>query len=526
MKPNDTKPNWIGPLAGLAIPAAMGLLGFALFSSLAGIITGRDAGFHAYVFLLNADADSILGTLRGLFEGIQADYGPIHYLLCVPFWFAMGTVPTAFALPNLIILFCTLGLLAATLRRLDTPVGWTLVAGIALVGSNMGVGMYYSLNVDAIYTLAILAAFTAMIAPGPVSTSRWPTVFAAVLFCLLARLNTALYLLVPLAYQVALFFLERRRGESLGRVVASLVSRPIWLIALVAMMAMSLVYYGPKVEHFMPWNLVKGFNFHANPQAGVQFWSWANWTWFLRRVPQALPPALAIGLIPFAVYGWWKALVGRRVVTALFVAVPWLLYTLIVGTRKIEYIAPSLVLLLILGVVGIARVQNRVVKWGAVAFVLIVSTAQFFHSLGSPAPLSILAHHSLPNRVASRMLGWTCENLLHPDRVGVFDLSRRLAGEVVPPGQKGRMGILIQDENFGAISAWPLMENAPGRVDIRTFKDVAAMADVPLDLVLWVEFPWKKDLAAPEIPDRYRYIMTLELWQVDRIKVYLPKRPF
>ena len=523
---DDRKSPWMFIIAVLVL-VVVAVTAFVVVSDSTGIIIGRDAGYHAYVFFHQVFPSVSLGDLLADRQGQQRpDYGPAFVLLTTPFRALFGTYPSSFFAVNLFVLMLTFVLFAAMFSRMGVYPGWILIFGLCLIGSRLGTLIYFTYNIDAISTLATLGAFYVMAIDQKAASTRLPQVCAVLLFCVFVRVNTLIYLLVPVLFFALKIKNEGRAAQTTRAATKAFADRYAWTIAGATLFVLCVLYYWPKRAFFSPGNLAANNNFNFHPDAGLTLWTAQNWTWFFDRLSLVYAPALWVALLPLAAYGFWRLLPGRRLSAALFLFAPCLFYSLIIGTRKVEYLAPTFVMVLFFGIAGLAKLSNRPAKWAATAFLLIVSVAQFFFTLNNAAPLAMLSAQQFPNRVILRGLS-PAENIAGKfiDRKGSFELAHRLI-EVALPNKSGAVAVLSKyDYHKVPAPVVPVLESAPAGTSITELNDPFELSGRRFDLLLYSTDQGEDFLPPEPIGSLYRKALTLDLWQVDRVHVFLPKRP-
>ena len=171
---------------------------------------------------------------------------------------------------------------------------------------------------------------------------------------------------------------------------------------------------------------------------GGRVWTWSNWLWFPSRLPEMFSPAMLAVLAPLAVAGFWRGARGRRAWVVLYACVPVVIYSFIMGTRKIEYIGPTIALVVFFAVHAVAGLRRAGVRLGIVALLLALATGQAWWQIFGLTPYPILADRAAPNRVTSPMFAGVRGVMLDspvPDGSDVLPLAliRRL-GRLVEPG--------------------------------------------------------------------------------------------
>jgi hypothetical protein len=487
-----------------------------------GVITGRDATHHSMYFLHFVYPEADPGQMfRHFTNADRPDYGPSLRLALLPFWLEFGTRPAAFHAVNLVVLFGFLLLIARILRRLELDSSWTLLFGLLLLGSHIGLQMFFTLNYDALYALAVMLGFYFFVLDERPLIARWPALLAIALLALLIRINTLIYLFVPFVFLLIRLKKETRGGRIGSRIASAAFEHPVWLILVMGIAGADLAYYLPKLSHLTPSQLSVNNNLNFEPGLGVTLWSLKNWTWFASRLTDAVAPAIWVVLTPIAILGWWRSFASRRVTVALFALFPALLYTLIIGTRKIEYIAPSILLFLLCATLGFAQLKRAAIKLPILALILFVGTSQFWWSLDKLSPLPMYPSQTAPNhRVRSLLSDQLIE--LYPGQAGSYALAGRLLDIVLPEERQGRVGCFSVDTKIGLASFAPLLENSPTRAQVVSLDRLDEPSVQELDLLLVMERT-PSDFTLPEnLSKRFRLVSQLDLFQSETVAVYLP----
>lgn len=414
------------------------------------VISGRDCEYHTLRFFNYAYqwTDHKFPTAY--------QYGPLLPLATFPLWALLGPVPEALCGTNLLVFLALLVLLALTLRRLETDPAWIALLGTILAMSPLGFELFSTYNLDTLTVLAVMIAFHVMIAPSDTNLRNLPALCAVILFCTLVRPTTLIYLAVPILYQAYLFATDRpsrTTGQSGGGVA--------WVVLALLMVA-NAIYYGHKIPDIVH-HLTTHHDFSLdNTRYVAGLWTVENWTWFFRRLPETLHWALWFALAPLALFGWMRVFPTRaaKAAGALFLFFPLVVFSFILGTRYVQYIAPSIVLFVLLAVVGISRISKKALQ--AVAIVIVVALGAMFTE-----PINFSNQPTGYYELAPRLF-----QILDPDKrirsVGVINLDDHLLYEA-------------------NIMAAPLFADAPARFELDAWVPSKALGHVerlPYDLLV------------------------------------------
>ena len=385
--------------------AAVSLAGLLAFYALIDFVPGRDSDMHVRLFY-----ESFAPTERiylPLLLANYVNYGPVLKVLTFAVRSFLGDAPLTFGATNFVVFLLTCLLLARTLRRLGTDPAWGRVLGLTLLGTSVGLSAYYQYDVDAVYILAGLLAFDAILLSDRPRGSDLAANGAVSLFCLLVRLNALVYLIVPWAYWLTRW---ARSGDPasaspVGRRASRVLAAPIGrLAAAAALLAWSLACYLP-LRGWIWQVLTHGQD--AAPDFDVRstivapgLWTWANWLWFPARLPRMFSPATLAVLAPLAAAGFWRGARGRRAWVLLYAAVPALLYSFVMGTRKVEYIGPTIALVVVFAVHGLAGLRRPGARLGIAALLLALAAGQAWWQLFGLPPCPLLPDRAAPNRLA------------------------------------------------------------------------------------------------------------------------------
>ena len=513
--------------AAVFLLVLLALLAFAGFYSQVGYVTGRDAGNHAYLLFAQYYPHQTAHLLvANLIQPRKPQYGPALYLLTSLAWLQYKAIPATFGVVNLLMFFMCLGVLSRTLLRLKTDPAWILLLGLLLLFSRSGTVVFLTYNIDGIYTLGILVAFHYLIVANEKTTSLMPHALFALLLCAYVRINTLFYLLVPLLFFAIRLIRERPTGSDCKAMFARFFHVPLISLGVLALLVLNLKFYLHNVDFFYPSSVLGNADFYAKSDIGVELWSLENWLWYPTRLPLALAPVIWLFALPLAIFGVLKTLPGRKLDVALFVLVPMGLYSLIIGTRYIEYLIPSLIVVLLFAVAGLAQIQSRPIKMALVAGLLFFSAAQFQVSLYAPDPIPQLSERNSINALIRRVL---CPA---PDFLGInsslgskgdYKLARRLLPMLL--SKKKNPSIALFSDSSGDIypTFVPILEGIDFPVRMQAFARDQEVSWERFDLILYAKK--RSDKVQPPAPIREEFapIVTLDLWQEDRVFVYLPK---
>ena len=488
---------------------------------------GRDVGHHVLSFL------DILGPQKSptsFFSFLVGDshiqYGPGLKAVYYAFWKPLGTYPSTFVGVNLVALFCSFVLMAYILRRTKTNPAWVLVASIVLTGSWLGTRIYYSVGIDAVYTLGALAAFAVIVLPEP-SKLPWPVIGTVIFASLFLRLNALFYLVAPLGYLIVTERLWRPSSQPIVQIVNACKKRWFWSALAIVFGAGVVLFYGTKVDDYVTTFLPASVNFGHVDDLNITLWSWSNWSWFVRYLPEFLAPGVLVVLVPAAVAGWWWGFKTKRLAVALFALVPVFLYTLVIGTRYVEYITPSLILLMVCAVMGIGRIKSFSLRAILAGYLILVSLLQLFLTLGANWPLVTVGTWSPPDSVIRRMLTPTDNLGFKLYGRGRFATAHRLLDTALPKDRESLLGLMGFEKDCLMPTCMPatlapFLESTHVPLRYQAFDSAQAVQAARPDLLLVLELAAPSQPAFPAVPRSYREVFALIVIEELVVHAYLP----
>jgi hypothetical protein len=514
-------------IAALALLLILAAGQFAMFHLFNGVMVGRDSSQHAMSFLFSFAGQSWNPEFLHHFNTIEEpQYGPAFRLLTLPAWLAFGTYPFALSAVNFFIGIIVLVLGGFTLRRLGAKPSWILAFGLLLLGSQFWLRVFLTYNYDAIYAAAGLFGFTALIAKRDRCAIHFPVWCAALLFCAFIRLNTLIYLLVPSLFLMAPLIFGPRRSRSWILVGRSFRQRRAWWSLTIGLLLVDLWYYIPKLgEMFHKIFTHPDFQFHDDWGPKVTLWSWENWTWFFSHLPQAIAPGILLIFVPIAIWAWWK-LPRRRLVVALFTLVPLGFYCLIIGTRQIEFIAPSILLLILFMAFGLSQITDRKLRWPALVFVLVFGFAQFWNGVFHFPPIPFAQHDGTMNRALEKTLSFS---RIFPDEesLGTYETAHHILPVLFSDDQKRSVGAITLHDWVPRLALvpmlWSVFEDSPAHISTTAFEPPNRAAMHDLDALLVFDDAKPGDRIPEAIKGKYRTILSLRLYQVYQAHVMLPR---
>ena len=509
---------------------------FRIFHSVNGITVGRDGLHHVQLFLqylyaptMTLAKDTMLPIEHflhplGFFDFLRQlkglQYGPALNLLFFFFWNVFGNSPASFAGANLLAGLALLGVLAALLRRNGVHPAWMLVLGALLIGSNLGLVLYCTVNVDTLYTLGALLGLFVLITPTGSIATKWLWMGLILMLGVSARLNTLIYFAAPLMVLLAQTLKEICQGKVAGRNVWRAFSgHPVLVVLVVLLMGANLLYYLPYLHNLTPGKIISYNDFQPRVQEGKPLFLLSNWLWYARHLPAAVSPALWLILAPPAVWGWWKFFPGKRAGIALYLLLPYFLYSLILGVRWIEFLSPSIIAFFLLAVIGMASVKRAWLRWGLIAICLMISIGHLGRALDRSSSTDQIA----PDTWQDRILGGWYNQSPEPEAVGNRKLIRRLVSIVNSTGKPMTIGMGVLGHGEPShLSFLPLLQTAPAGSQAVFLKTSGKALEFPVDLWLIQESGWAPFEPSPEFLRRYREGGAFVVERSETLRVFLP----
>ena len=520
--PRSTHPGVL--VAGYALLFAVALAHFLAFYSARGNFVGRDAAGHVYAFLnslygINRSPNRVLQFLLGF----EANYGVALRALTLPFWWALGARPEAFGAVNLLLFAVTMLLLGASLKRTGGDAGWVPVLGLAILGVPEGTVLYVLYGIDAITALACLLVFHVAVA----RRADWRSVAVVALAGIFVRLNVLFYLAGPVVLEFVLWLRARRR-RGLADHARRVADAPVlWWALLVGLAALDALFYLPQIRYVHDY-VFSYEDFSLGNQAYAPgLWTIANWTWFFRHLDVWFSLPVGLLLVPFAVWGWWRGFVGRRLRVAVFVLSPLVLYSFIMGTRVSTYIVPSVLVFLLCTVRGLSLVRPRVLAWPVVTLLLLASFARIwvYHDLD---PIPWLRQGTPAHKVARALVPPRRVFSADDGEKGEYDRGRRLYGEMFPGRERVEVGTFtfaeIAQRQRAATLVTPFLGEFRTRARIYVIEPRVTTRP-SFDAVLVVTRGRDETDRLPAfLRPRYRWIGAITITPALSAQVYLPAR--
>ena len=296
---------------------------------------------------------------------------------------------------------------------------------------------------------------------------------------------------------------------------------------------MNLWYYLPALDDILH-HLVTSPDFRPeNSRVAGGLWTVENWTWFLRTLPAMVAPGICALLLPFSAIGWWRGFPGRRVAVLLFLFVPIVGFSLIIGVRNPEYIAPSVILSLLFAMHGISRVRRVGFRMAIVTVILFLGLSQFWVGVFGFQPIPRLAPQSFSNRLVRAMLS-NPTNYIAPLKpafrdVGDYKLLHRLLSTMFQEDEKATVCILNTSEKMNIDMCYailsPIFEKKPTCVNVAKLSEPSCIGAFPCDALLVFDDDvgeGKTEALDDMIEADFRKAISLTIFHRIYVHVYLP----
>ena len=491
-----------------------------------GDIRGRDAAHHVSTLLVTFLGWEHTGDPIAHFLTIDwPTYGPVLRVFTYPFWRIAGTDPLAFSLAAFAVFIATVVLLFKTLRALSIDPGWIAIAGILLLTSTFGQHVYFHYNIDGLSTLAVLWMYFVAVATPP-AERRAARVWTVALAALVVRLTTLIYTAAPMAtYLFERGVRSRRRsGPAEARSGWAAWIAPLFLLACAA------VFYASNLQNFADF-VVKTSDLDPSYTGIVPgIWSTENLTWFADHRDQLMMVGMWPPVLLLAAWGLVKLPGGRRLPTVLFAVAPVVPYLVIIGTRKADYLGPSLVIVLVLATIGLAKLPRTWLRWPVAAVLCFLCSCQFWFAQGLP-PVPC-ARPGGPVAVAVwRAMGMEKQTLFvrpHDEFLGTYPLARRTLDRLHANLGAHTVAIASVHPNVVWWKARPMLEaffeDAKTAPDARPIESLSEADRATFDALLVVSPAAGRD--APERAELSRWRLTYSYrltWGLFA-NLYLPAR--
>ena len=209
--------------------------------------------------------------------------------------------------------------------------------------------------------------------------------------------------------------------------------------------------------------------------------------------------------------------------------VPLVPYSLIMGTRQIEYVGPSIVVFVLLAACGVAMVRRAAIRGALLALLLAVSLPGVWQIVGLP-PLGSLQRSAAVDRLASTLYAGAPGSIAdRPEWIGRESEARELAGVLWASGAR-RIAIVdrfpephIPFQARGLLD--PLVADRPADAVVESIEDPARLAAERWDAVLVAVGEGTDPHPAPpaELTDGYRPAVSLPLYEGMTARIDLPR---